>query len=79
MLICQLCCCLYIFIFGGFIVNLIHGFDIGSSPNYVRVLVGIWGFAMIIKYLPDSRNSFGKTVLDIASVMAGAGLILLAC
>lgn len=50
-----------------------------SLPNFTPVLIGIAGFAAIVKYfLPDAESSFEKALRPIAAV-AGFGIIVIAC
>ena len=50
-----------------------------SLPNFTPVLIGIAGFAAIVKYfLPDTESSFNKTLRPVAALV-GVGIIAIAC
>jgi hypothetical protein len=50
-----------------------------SLPNFTPVLIGIAGFAAIVKYfLPDAELGFYKVLRPIAA-FAGFGIIVFAC
>ncbi len=50
-----------------------------SLPNFTPILIGIAGFAAIVKYfLPDAKSNLDKALRPIAAV-AGLLIIIFAC
>jgi len=47
-------------------------------PSFTPVLIGIAGFASIVKFLIPDAEGFDKTLRPIAAI-AGFGLIIIAC
>lgn len=71
-----LCSLLQIFVFGFVIIVLNRGKQL---PLYLSVLLGIAGFAGVVKFLiPDEKTDFEKMLQPFA-VAAGIFLIVAAC